>query len=119
MKNIPVTEHEEVVKSREAYLNSRLNYRSTYYNYLNTILSDIGFRNKLVQLNSDGTKGTFKLIETFQYAMCPYTIQFYPCRKDGTISAKYKYIPNLINMWDEAHIADNLKRKARVVGDLP
>ena len=117
---IPVTTFEEVQASRVAKQEAEVSFFKTYLNYLNSALSEVGFRNKLVRLKAGGHKGLegqFRVIES-GFPFHPYEVKFYPRRKsDGGISEKSKWIG--LYSWDEEHLAENLKSIAEVVGDLP
>ena len=116
--SIPVTTYEEMDKSRTTYQESYRQYKKSYFNFLNTVLEETGFRDKLVQLKDTNIRGQFR-VDDNPYTSQPYEIKFFPCRKsDGQISLKSKYLNN-IRPWDEKTLVEQLKNIAEVVGDLP
>ena len=116
---IPVTTYEEMDKSRNIYNDAFRDYTKTYFNFLSTVLEEVGFRNKLVQLKDKNIKGQFKVEYSSYPTRQPCEIKFFPCRKsDGQISEKSKYISNF-RPWDESTLAEQLREIAEVVGDLP
>ena len=116
--SIPVTTYEEMKASRESYNEALISFGRTYHDFLSTILEEVGFRNKLVQLKDSKIKGQFKTAST-PYTRQPWEIKFYPCKKsDGSISLNSKYLNNF-RSWDEQTLAEQLRDLAEVVGDLP
>ena len=113
----PCTTYEKVVEAKEAYNKARTEYHNVYYNYLRTVLLDIGFHNKLVRLNGTNILGRF-MIDTSPSNYRPYELKFYPLTKKGTISEKSKYLPNF-RPWNELSLREQLCYLAEVVGDLP
>lgn len=112
------TTYEDMNASRSSYQEARITYQRTYFNFLSTILEELGFRNKLVQLKESGLRGQFQVSET-PYLTQPWEIKFYPCKKsDGDISMKSKYLVKF-RPWDEKTLLEQLKGLAEVVGDLP
>lgn len=116
--SIPVTTYEEMESSRKGYNEALSSFGKTYFNFLNTILEEVGFRNKLVKLKDSNMEGQFK-VDSSPYTRQPWEIKFYPCRKsDGAISMKSKYLGKF-RSWDEKTLAEQLREIAEVVGDLP
>ena len=115
---IPVTTYEEMEASRNSYNEALYSFGRNYHDFLSTILEEVGFRNKLVQLKDSNIKGQFK-VDSTPYTRQPWEIKFHPCKKsDGSISLKSKYL-NKFRSWDEKTLAEQLKDLAEVVGDLP
>lgn len=114
---IPVTTFEEVQASRLVKQEAEFAFKRTCFNYFNSALAEVGFRNKLVRLKKDGKEGQFKVDESGN-PLYPYEIKFFPRRKtDGGISEKSRWVG--LFTWDEEHLAEKLKDFAEVVGDLP
>lgn len=117
MSTIPVVTYEDMNKSRTSFQEARSEYTKVYFNYLSTILEEVGFRNKLVRLK-DGTMGQFK-VDYESYSTRPSTIKFFPMRKSNEgISLRAKILSNFYP-WNEQTLAQQLKDIAEVVGDLP
>lgn len=115
---VPVVTYEDMNKSRTTFQEARESFRITYYHFLSTILTEVGFNNKLVRLKRCGTLGQFQVYED-QYSARPWVIKFFPCKKsDGHISMKSKYLHDF-TPWNEQTLAQQLKDIAEVVGDLP
>ena len=110
--------YEEMNKARNTYQESFREYKKTYYDFLVSVLEEVGFTDKLVQLKDRDLKGQFKIVEV-DYVRQPFEIKFFPCRQsDGKISLKSKYI-NKLHSWNESTLVEQLKNIAEVVGDFP
>lgn len=116
--SIPITTREEMEETRKVFEEARSKYTLAYHNFLETILSEAGVRNKLVEIKSSGLRGQFK-VSVEPYLPRPWTIKFFPVRKtyEG-ISMKSKNIPTFYP-WEESTLVEQLKNLCVVVGDLP
>lgn len=111
-----VTTLEEVLEAKLNRENAIKDYRIKVKNYLITCLCDTKFSNVRVRVKKTGDVGELRVVENRDSPIYPYEVKFFPVKKDGNISLKSKYIPNLYG-WHLTKTDKMLQDIFEIVGD--
>lgn len=109
--------YEQVTEARQKFKDSRIEYQRKYREFLDSVLEEAGFKNKLVYVHSLEMKGQFLVCDESS-DLRPWEIKFHPLTRSGEVSMKSRYVRDFCS-WNEDTLVEQLLKVAEVVGDLP
>lgn len=84
----------DVKEAKQKYEDSKKEYHVAVYDFLAQCLVDAGMSNKTVRVKKDGKKGVLR-VESTDGWFSPFSIKFYPLKKDGGISQMSRGVSDL------------------------
>lgn len=91
-------------------------FKSTYYDYLHTCLTEAGFLNKWVRNKSKDVVGKIEINMSYWSLLHPYELKFYAVTKKGEPSQRATYIPE-ISYAKNKELLNILVNSFELVGD--
>lgn len=94
-EDVPVITYKEVLKEKKKMKKAVSSYKHTYLEYLAYILQNVGMYEKTVCCKQLEMRGMIKIVpDNFYSQSRPYKFEFYPFKKDGTLSRNSRYVGN-------------------------
>ena len=111
-----VISYEEVIEAKEKKEEAFKDFIFKYKNYLITCLCNTGLINVIVCVKQTGDRGVLRVEENSGSINQPYKIKFYPCKKNGEISLKSKYVASFFD-WRMKELLSNLQAVFESTGE--